>query len=178
MHITINDNFLVEEDFTALVETLTHAEFPWYFAPRIVNTDKETDSPGQFYHDVVYNITGPISSTYSSHFLSILDQLGSSVTTRIKINLNPRLPQSFFSDFHSDTENYMDKEISAQCSTSILYINTNNGYTELDTGEKIESVANRVVTFPSNTKHRGVTQTDEQIRILVNFNYLKRSTPK
>jgi hypothetical protein len=58
--------------------------------------------------------------------------------------------------------------------TSILYINTNNGYTELESGEKIESVANRLVSFPTNIKHRGVSQTDEQTRVLLNFNYLKR----
>ena len=64
------------------------------------------------------------------------------------------------------------EDVAAQWTTSILYINTNNGYTELESGEIIESIANRLVTFPANTRHRTITQTDEQTRILINFNYL------
>ena len=174
--VSIQENFLEEKEFTTLVATITHSEFPWYFNPSITIIDKES-SPGMFSHNVYNANTGPISSTYNSIFLPILEQLGSSVTILVRINLNPRLPQSFYSIFHSDTENYLDKEISAQWTTSILYINTNNGYTEFEnSGERIESVANRLVTFPSDSKHRGITQTDEQTRIVINFNYLKRST--
>ena len=66
----------------------------------------------------------------------------------------------------------MGEDFIAQWLTSIFYVNTNNGYTELETGEKIESVANRLVTYPLNMKHSGVTQTDTQQRVLINFNYL------
>ena len=58
----------------------------------------------------------------------------------------------------------------------IANINTNNGYTEFENGEKVKSVANRLVMFPSNFEHRGVTQTDEQTRIMINFNFLKRKS--
>ena len=34
--------------------------------------------------------------------------------------------------------------------TSILYMNTNNGYTIFENGDKVESVENRLVTFPNN----------------------------
>ena len=53
------------------------------------------------------------------------------------------------------------------CTTSILYINTNNGYTEIEDGTKVDSVANRLVSFPSNMEHRGISQTDEKTRILI-----------
>ena len=67
----------------------------------------------------------------------------------------------------------LTEDITSKLTTSIYYIGTNNGYTELENGQKIESVANRLVSFPANTSHRGVTQTDEQRRIVINFNYLK-----
>ena len=67
-----------------------------------------------------------------------------------------------------------EEEVASHWTTAIFYINTNNGYTEFENGEKIESVANRLIMFPSNIKHRGVTQTDEQTRIMINFNFLKR----
>jgi hypothetical protein len=56
--------------------------------------------------------------------------------------------------------------------TLILYMNTNNGYTEFEDGMKVESVANRIVSFPEETKHRGTSCTDEKIRMVINFNFL------
>ena len=56
--------------------------------------------------------------------------------------------------------------------TAIFYINTNNGYTEFQSGVRVSSVANRVCIFDSNLKHRGVTRTEgEHQRVVVNFNY-------
>ena len=52
-------------------------------------------------------------------------------------------------------------------------MNTNDGYTEFEDGTKVESVANRLVTFPANLKHTGTSCTDEKTRIVINFNYFK-----
>ena len=56
--------------------------------------------------------------------------------------------------------------------TSILYMNTNNGYTEFQNGAIVESIENRMVVFPAEMKHRGTSCTDEKIRVVINFNYL------
>ena len=58
--------------------------------------------------------------------------------------------------------------------TAVFYINTNNGYTEFEDGTRSESIANRMVTFPANLKHRGTTCSDEKTRIVINFNYIER----
>ena len=76
--------------------------------------------------------------------------------------------------FHSDLSHDFKEDAVSHWTTAIFYINTNNGYTEFENAEKIESVAIRFIMFPSNIKHRGVTQTDEQTRIMINFNFLKR----
>ena len=58
--------------------------------------------------------------------------------------------------------------------TSIFYLNTNNGITIFeDTKEEVESVSNRMITFPGYLKHTGTTPTDKDVphRILINFNY-------
>ena len=60
-----------------------------------------------------------------------------------------------------------------QLTTSIFYVNTNNGYTKFEDGTKVESVANRMVIFPSNMKHIGTSCTDEKTRVVINFNYFK-----
>ena len=50
-------------------------------------------------------------------------------------------------------------------------MNTNNGYTKFEDGSIVESVANRIVTFPANMKHLGTSCTDEKTRVVINFNY-------
>ena len=56
--------------------------------------------------------------------------------------------------------------------TAIYYVNTNNGYTYFEDGQKVESVENRLVIMPSNLPHAGATCTDELRRVVINFNYL------
>ena len=52
-------------------------------------------------------------------------------------------------------------------------MNTNNGYTIFEDGAKVESVANRMITFPANVKHKGTSCSDEKTRVNINFNYFK-----
>ena len=61
-----------------------------------------------------------------------------------------------------------------QWTTSIFYMNTNNGYTIFENGTKVESVANRMITFPANIKHTGTSCTDEKTRVVINFNYFSQ----
>ena len=57
--------------------------------------------------------------------------------------------------------------------TGIYYINSNDGYTLFENGEKVESVGNRFVRFPANMRHTGTTCTNADRRLLINFNYFK-----
>ena len=166
--ISIIDNFLAKEEFVSLARYLSDEEVPWHFSRFMVHPEEV--SPGGFYHKV-YQANVPCSPIFTSHFLPILEQLNVVVLIRLRINLNLRLPEPYVFQFHTDVDDF-SKDLITQVTTSILYINTNNGYTELEDGTKIESVANKLVSFPSNTKHRIVTQTDKQTRILINFNYL------
>ena len=59
--------------------------------------------------------------------------------------------------------------------TSILYYNTNNGYTRCEDGTKIDSVANRLITFSNNIKHGGAVNTCDAIhRCVMNINWIKK----
>jgi len=179
-NLSIQDDFLPEEEFVALRDMIMSDVFPWFFQTTIVwgkedgeiyEKEKET-SPGRLAH-VVYHHNVPESSFYESHIFPISKQLRIGLLVRIKINLSLRLPTPFKSEFHLDV-GMLPEDIIAHYTTSIFYINTCNGYTEFKDGTKVESVANRLVSFPANIEHRGVTQTDEQGRYVINFNYLKR----
>ena len=85
---------------------------------------------------------------------------------RIKVNLEPCIPEKVYSDFHVDCpDGHPDMNV------GIYYVNTCNGYTEFEDGSKVESVKGRFVEFPNKIKHRGVSQTDTKYRIVINFNW-------
>jgi len=65
-----------------------------------------------------------------------------------------------------------DSNAPKNINTSIFYLNTNNGITIFeDTKEEVESVSNRMITFPGYLRHTGTTATDKPHRILININY-------
>ena len=74
---------------------------------------------------------------------------------------HPNIRSGFHVDFHYEHSR-----------TAIFYVNTNDGYTEFEDGTKIESKENRIVIFPTLIKHSGVTCTDQQNRVVINFNYI------
>ena len=88
---------------------------------------------------------------------------------------------NYFSDFHTDISMKSDRhndlwmkkhKSTSQWTTSNFYINTNNGYTLFEKdGSKVQSVANRLCTFPSSVRHSSTTQTDVTQRVVINFNY-------
>jgi len=173
--VRIQENFLVEKDFVILRDIVTSGEFPWFFNPfQVYDEEDQSLSPGKFYHQI-YEGNVPYTQFYNHH-LPIMHKLKASILMRIKINLNLRLSEPFYSPFHTDISRLTQDGPPVEfITTSIFYINTNNGYTEFEDGTKIESVANRLITFPTKTKHRGVTQTDKQTRIVINFNYVEAS---
>jgi len=171
--VKIQDNFLPTEEFIALRDTITEFEFPWHYSHYIVSEDESGPSPGMLQHIIyMYNIP---RSEYYHKLLYLMEQMEIYSLQRIIINLNPRLQEPYFANFHKDEDWEVTQElIAAKHITSIFYINTNNGYTEFEDGTKIKSVANRLISFPLTTSHRTVTQTDTQTRIMINLNYLKR----
>ena len=84
---------------------------------------------------------------------------------RIKANLLTRTNNIVINKFHKDFNN------KNKLTTAIYYINTCNGYTLFKDGTKIKSVSNRFVSFDSNLEHTGTSCTDENIRVVINFNY-------
>ena len=82
---------------------------------------------------------------------------------KVKVNMNTRTSKIVEHGFHTD--------VPFKCKTSILYLNTNDGYTIFEDGTKIESVENRLVTFDSHIKHSGTSCTNQKVRLVLNMNY-------
>ena len=164
----IIDNFLPDYYFKSLSNIILGDEFDWYYND---STAMQGDGKMAFIHlfyktksfDSINNtkVIGPTPSFYQIE--SYLPFFKVKQVHRIKANLAPRTV------FHRKCEWHIDN---LPCSTTaILYMNTNNGWTEFKKRGRVKSVANRAVIFDSNLEHRGVTCTDVERRVLINFNY-------
>jgi hypothetical protein len=164
----IIDDFLEQKDFDELQNMVMGTGILWIYLDAI---DHKTEKDKfQFIHSFYNNVHLP--SPVIKILNPILEIINPVSIWRIKANLLTRTPKIVENKFHVDLK--MSEEKQKQWTTSIFYVNTNNGYTEFEDGTKVESVANRIVTFPANMKHRGTSCTDEKTRVVINFNYFSK----
>ena len=159
------DNFLSKENFKPLQDMMLGTTFPWFYNPTIDRLDDE--GKFQFTH-IFYRDNKPLSNFYSKWYELLFGSvIGHGVLDRIKANLLTKTPEIVENTFHTDVV-----PATKPLTTSIFYVNTNNGYTKFEDGTRVESVENRLVTFPVNMKHTGTTCTDEKIRVVINLLYM------
>ena len=166
----IEDNFLKQEEFDKIQKLMGEpSPFPWFYADRIVFED-DVDK-FQFIH-AFYDNHMPMSP-FSNELDSIINIIQPFSIVKIRAKLLTRTPEIVESTFHVDIP--LLEENLKQWTTSIFYINTNNGYTKFEDGTIVESVANRMLSFPANMKHCGTSCTDERRRIVIYFNYFENT---
>ena len=119
----------------------------------------------QFVHMLWDPIWGIVTS-YGEIGTFFLEKLNPRVLLRMKANLQLKDSKIYEDPLHVDFENI-------ESTTSIFYVNTCNGYTYFEDGSRVNSVENRLVTFPTKTLHGGANCTDQDCRIVINFNYHK-----
>ena len=159
MEIDVIDNFLPKDQFNRIQDLLMGSWFPWYYNMSIIKGDY---SKFQFTHIFYKEKIQP--SPYLSLFDNTQSFLGVKKLFRIKSNLTARTSSNLNTGFH------IDGFIGAS-KTALLYINTNDGGTKFYNHDIVNSLANRMVIFDSNIEHAGVTCTDQNTRVVVNFNY-------
>lgn len=152
------DNFLDQDSFNHFKNIITGQYFPWYFNNQKVLDDNHLDN---------YQFVNTFKDGNTA--MSLLDvfkeKLNVSNFLRAKLNCTTRTNKIFEFKSHRDLD--------VNCLVSIFYINSNNGYTKFENGEKIESIENRLITFNNNLKHNGTTSTNSQTRIVLNLCYEK-----
>ena len=165
--IDIVDNYLPEKQFFELFNHMKDFSFDWHLSGIVSN--EITSNPilnWQFCH-VFYRMhehrrTFPL-------LIPTLRKINPVALLRIKANLSLATTKIEEGGMHIDVEG---EDVPDCVRTSILYMNTNDGYTLFEDGTKVESVMNRLVTFPHTMKHAGTTCTDVPFRMVINFNYV------
>ena len=155
------DNFLPANEFNFIRETIADVSFYWGFIPKSVTGEKP-----QLVHLFCDSIMGFTSGQAQSIMAPLVNKLQPSAVLKAKANLQWQRDTIIEDPLHVDFTG-------VQATTSILYMNTCNGYTHFEDGSKVHSVANRIVTFPTQTLHAGANCTDDIARVVINFNYHK-----
>ena len=155
----IQKNFLDKTLFDRFQALLFSCSFAWFWAEHQYFNDRP------FFSHSFYCKHKPNSPHYESFIFPIIKKLKCDDISNIRANCLVKDQKKHFSNFHCDRDYH--------CTTAILYMNTNNGYTLLGEKEKIKikSEANKLIIFNSQTKHCAVSQTDTDRRVVVNFNY-------
>jgi hypothetical protein len=164
--LKVEDNFLSVEDFSQVESIfIDNFDFPWYMNDKILASAKKSvdDYKVQLTHTFFRENTG-IQSNFFQYLTPLIDAIKPSVLLRVKANLGTKTPTHIEGGYHTDFD--------FSCRTAVFYINNNNGFTLFEDGNKVESKANRFVSFNSNQRHTGVSQTDTNVRYVLNINYI------
>ena len=160
------DNFLPNYNFKQIESSLLGTNFSWYYNDEMLPENHPQYNPNLFQFTHTFHAKYPPWNGKTSSFYPLLEicqsKLGVKDLYRIKANLNPRTMFHKRGGYHSDWPNV---------TTAILYVNTNNGWTQFKSGGRVKCVKNRVVIFDSNLEHEGVTSTNEKVKVVINFNY-------
>jgi hypothetical protein len=161
--LNIIDNVLSEQELRELQHLMIYSNaFPWYYLS-YVNSERDTKNYFQFTHNF-YSEFSPMS-THFSRLNNLILKLNPKAILRIKANLLTVTSEIVEHGFHHD------EVPSPQMKVAVFYLNTNNGHTKFDDGQCVKSVENRLVIFDSDIKHTGSSCTDENLRVVINFNY-------
>lgn len=171
VNLEVFDEFLPREEFFYISNIFLGQEINWFWNPYVTHRDKLNDDPKEFqFTHIIFDANKGQVSPISQDVIDIfLNKLNAYVLLRIKANLNPNVtnvePREYHTDFVGD--------VNKHSFTSIFYVNSNNGYTIFEDGTKVESVANRLITFPGYLTHTGTSCSDQKSRVVLNFNYFK-----
>ena len=168
----IIDNFLKSDDFDQIKNTIMGNSFPWYHYDDIAFAHEEKKDKTFFLTNSIYKDDKPSFPTSLEMVWPILKTLGSmndnyKLRSLVRVKLNSYPNQNKFIE-HQPHVDYDEPHQAA-----IYYINSNNGYTKLDDGTKVDSVANRLLLFDGSKQHSSTNCTNDKIRVNINFNYIK-----
>jgi len=170
--LEIHKNYLSKKDFKNISELVVSNYFPYYYQDYQVKLKKH---PEQQYFSHTVMMDGKMNSNYYEKLIiPFAVKLNIKDLIQVGINFTVNQNKAVISDWHTDAINEFKKRKIKKGKTAIYYVNTNNGFTEFKTGEKVNSIANQFVIFDKDLKHRAIQQTDTKYRIVINFNYTEK----
>ena len=147
---------------------------PFFYNDNIVSENElKDDYSFQFTHAIYdtrwFSGSSPLYDT--SPYIDLLDPIFVKLKVKklfkAKVNIRTRTSNIYGSEYHVDIIEKIEGH-----KTAIYYLNTNDGYTLFKSGEKVNSVGNRIVIFDGHQYHCGTSCTDQNIRSVLNINFI------
>jgi|LakMenE18May11ns_1017448.scaffolds.fasta_scaffold9957695_3 hypothetical protein len=158
----IIDNFIEPSIFEHFKKTIVgNNTIPWFLNHGISTKNTYNDEGIYFTHTFYtdYNI----SSQYFGSLNPIFEKINPKAIIRARANVYPKTNKIVQHGMHID---YPYEHFGL-----IVYLNTNNGFTILEDGTKVESIENRALFFDPSKNHCSTTCTDSFFRSIVIVNY-------
>ncbi len=155
------DNFLPDDVFENIQNKLW--DTMWIFQKTVaIRRDKE-EFENSFYTHIAYKNDVPVSEMFEHlQYFHTDKRLGLRSMLRLVLNAYPYTPKLYE---HSNHYDFFYKHKGA-----ILYLNTCDGYTFVE-GQRVQSIANRVLLHDPSKLHHSTTTTNAQRRVICNLNY-------
>jgi len=156
----IIENALQKQDLDYMQSIYGGYDMPWEYNDGVAAPE---DNDFQFVvpvwgtmkmNDMAFNATVGILNILEPEFL-----------LKIKANLRTKTETILEAGMHRDTK-------VPGSLTAIFYLNTCDGYTKFEDGDKIDSVENTLIIFPGRLKHAGTNCTNTNRRLVANVNYI------
>lgn len=160
--MNITDDTLEKEYFTMLQGVVMGHNFPWEYQARVANPWENNNEHFYFVHRL-YERFSPVSSFMEPLDDYLIKVLNVKSIIRARVLLYPNQGKFIEHDPHVDFE--------YSHNAALLYFNDNDGYTKMEDGTKIESVANRNVIFDGSKPHNSTNCTNEKARFVLAVNY-------
>lgn len=158
--------FLMPETFNDIKQKMFSAIFPWFLSDGVA---VPKDGHHMLSHIVYMDNT--TNSDFYKNLIPVIEKLNAFSLVRIKANLHYKTNKIIEHGYHTDFGNL---NINSNLKSAVYYINTNNGYTKFKNGQKIFSEENKMIIFDAKEPHTGSSCTDEEFRIVINFNFFTK----
>lgn len=155
--INVINNFLNNDEFFEIQKLLSSKKFPYFL----------TENYKVLTHPIIYK------TEYSLFLESLISKLSEQLKVKTILSSETYL-------IIKDKENLSlnigkkdpyDISLNDNSLTSLLYINSNNGYTQILGKDKIDPVQNRLLTFSSNISYEETTPTNEPFKSVIKLIY-------
>lgn len=156
----IIENYLPKPLFETIKVLTMESDFPYLYQSK---TADDKDTSNFFFGHKLFWDRQPLSNYLIPIVYPLMAKIEHTELLRAKVNCYTRYNEQIISGFHIDQDE--------QHKVLLYSVNTNNGYTLFENGDKVPSVANQAVIFDGHLKHSSVNQTDENIRVNININY-------
>ena len=167
----IVDDYLPDEYFKTLKDAIVLNEhFPWCRINEL-NVFQTTENRDVYFAHMIYQHHTPKTQEHNWNlvvpFLSQLEKTEKMhALIRVKVNYYNSTPEVV-----EHCKHYDYPAMPLPHKGAILYLNTNDGFTRLEDGTKIESIENRLLVFDASKMHNSTTTTSFEGRYNINVNY-------